>query len=61
LLVGEKPTAESIELAAELAATQEIDPTADINASVAYRRHLARTLARRTLTAAFERARTKGI
>lgn len=56
LLGGEVPTADLITAAAETCATQDIDPTADIHASVAYRRHLAKVLTQRTLTEAFQRA-----
>ena len=55
-LQGQAPTADLIARAAEIAASQDIDPLADIHASVAYRRQLARVLAQRTLTRAFERA-----
>lgn len=55
-LQGEKPTAEAIEAAAQIAADADIDPGSDIHASASYRRHLARVLARRALTQAFERA-----
>jgi carbon-monoxide dehydrogenase medium subunit len=54
-LLGEKPGPESIAEAAETA-TRDIDPTADIHASVAYRRQLARVLTRRALARAFEDA-----
>ena len=57
LLTGEAPTAELIRQAAEIAATDEIDPPNDIHASAAYRRHLARVLAGQTLTRAFQRAK----
>lgn len=57
LLQGEQPTPNLIAAAAETCATQDIDPTADIHASVAYRRHLAKVLARRALTEAFQRAK----
>ena len=56
LLVGQRPSAELIGQAADAAATLDVDPVADIHASVAYRRHLARVIAQRTLTKAFERA-----
>ena len=56
LLEGRRPTAELVAQAAETAASRDIDPVADIHASVAYRRHLAKVLAQRTLTRAFERA-----
>ena len=56
LLQGEVPTPQLITAAAETCATQDIDPTADIHASVAYRRQLAKVLTKRALTAAFGRA-----
>lgn len=56
LLLGRRPTPELIAKAAETAAAADIDPVGDIHASVAYRRHLAKVLAKRTLTQAFERA-----
>ncbi len=56
LLQGEAPTADLITAAAEQCATHDIDPTADIHASVAFRRHLAKVLTTRTLTEAFQRA-----
>jgi CO/xanthine dehydrogenase FAD-binding subunit len=56
MLVGQAPTPELIRAAAEKAAADEIDPGSDIHASAEYRRHLAKVLARRTLTQAFERA-----
>ena len=42
--------------AAELAASSEIEPTGDIHASAAYKRHLAKVLTRRALTEAWRRA-----
>jgi carbon-monoxide dehydrogenase medium subunit len=57
MLVGQAPTPEAIQAAAEKAADDEIDPGSDIHASVKYRRHLAKVLARRALTQAFDRAR----
>jgi carbon-monoxide dehydrogenase medium subunit len=57
MLVGQAPTPEAIRAAAEKAASDEIDPGSDIHASAEYRRHLARVLARRALTQAFERAK----
>jgi len=56
MLQGQTPSPELIDQAAEVAATRDIDPVADIHASPAYRRQLARVLARRTLARAFERA-----
>lgn len=55
LLVGQQPTAEAISAAAETV-NSELDPPADIHASAAYRRQLARVLTRRALTRAFARA-----
>jgi CO/xanthine dehydrogenase FAD-binding subunit len=57
LLVGQTPTPEAIQAAAEMAASADIDPGSDIHASAEYRRHLAKVLAQRTLTEAFDRAR----
>jgi carbon-monoxide dehydrogenase medium subunit len=54
---GELPTPELIAAAAEVCAMQDIDPTADIHASVAFRRQLAKVLTKRALTEAFQRAR----
>jgi carbon-monoxide dehydrogenase medium subunit len=56
MLRGQTPTPEAIRAAAEKAADDEIDPGSDIHASAEYRRHLAKVLARRALTQAFERA-----
>ena len=58
-LQGQVPGPELIAEAAEIAATDDIDPVADIHASAAYRRQLARVLAQRTLTRAFERAASR--
>ena len=57
MLIGQAPTPEAIRAAAEKAASDEIDPGSDIHASAEYRRHLAKVLARRALTQAFDRAR----
>jgi len=57
LLQGETPSPTLIAAAAEACATQDIDPTADIHASVAFRRHLANVLTKRALTEAFQRAK----
>lgn len=56
ILQGEQPTSALITAAAETCATRDIDPTADIHASVAFRRHLAKVLTKRALTEAFQRA-----
>jgi carbon-monoxide dehydrogenase medium subunit len=55
VLIGEQPTDEAIRAAAE-ALDADIDPPSDIHATAAYRRHLAKVLARRTLARAIERA-----
>jgi carbon-monoxide dehydrogenase medium subunit len=57
MLIGQAPTPEAIHAAAEKAASDEIDPGSDIHASAEYRRHLAKVLALRVLTQAFDRAR----
>jgi carbon-monoxide dehydrogenase medium subunit len=56
VLAGGIPHSASIEEAARIAAETDVDPPADIHASSAYRRHLARVLVRRALTQAVERA-----
>lgn len=55
-LRGELVTSETLTEAAEAAAA-ESEPAADMHGSVAYRRHLVRVLAERTLLRAVERAR----
>jgi carbon-monoxide dehydrogenase medium subunit len=57
-LLGQVPTPEAIRAAAEIASTEDIDPSSDIHATAAYRRHLAKTLTQRALETAFERARS---
>ncbi len=57
LLLGQEPTPEAVRAAAETAATRDIDPSGDIHASAAYRRHLARVLTADVLTKAFARVR----
>ena len=59
MLHGQTPDDDLIRAAAHTAATADIDPTADIHASVAYRRFLAETLGRRVLQTAFARAGTE--
>jgi len=56
VLQGVAPTEEAIRAAAE-AIDVDIDPSTDIHATAAYRRHLARVLARRVLGRAVERVR----
>ncbi|MGC8779436.1 MAG: FAD binding domain-containing protein [Anaerolineae bacterium] len=58
-LIGQTPTQEAIQAAAEAAAAKDVDPGEDIHATAAYRRHLVRTLTRQALTEAFERAKTR--
>ena len=55
ILLGEESTPELIRAASE-AVTDELDPSADLHASVEFRLHLARILARRALEKAFARA-----
>lgn len=61
MLIGERPFPELIADAAHTAAHQEIDPTDDIHATAAYKRHLADVLGKRTLTLAVNRAQAKVI
>jgi CO/xanthine dehydrogenase FAD-binding subunit len=56
MLAGEAPSAALIDAAAHAAAHQDVEPLADIHATVAYRRHLVEVLGRRALTEAFARA-----
>ena len=57
-LVGHMPSPEAIRAAADAAAEHDIDPTSDLHASSAYRRHLAAVLTRRVLERAFADAGT---
>jgi carbon-monoxide dehydrogenase medium subunit len=56
-LRGEAPTDARIQAAVDAAVAHDIDPSGDIHASTAYRRHLAGVVARQALHAAFERAK----
>lgn len=56
MLIGQRPSPESIRAAAHATATRDIDPSSDIHASARYRRQLANVLTRRVLERAFERA-----
>ena len=56
MLVGHRPSPESIRAAADAAATRDIDPPGDIHASARYRRQLANVLTRRALERAFKKA-----
>jgi CO/xanthine dehydrogenase FAD-binding subunit len=56
-LKGQVPTPELMRAAAETAAADDIDPSSDIHASSAYRRHLVKVLTRQALELAFERAK----
>ncbi len=55
-LVGERPTEDAVAAAAAAAGSSDIDPQADMHASVAYRRRLATVLVGRALRTAFGRA-----
>ncbi|MCA9998273.1 MAG: hypothetical protein KDE56_21070, partial [Anaerolineales bacterium] len=57
MLVGQQSTAGLFAAAADIAARDEIDPTDDIHASAAYKRHLVRVLTQRALGQAFANAR----
>jgi carbon-monoxide dehydrogenase medium subunit len=56
-LKGQVPTPELMRAAAETAAADDIDPSSDIHASSAYRRHLVKVLTRQALELAFERTK----
>jgi carbon-monoxide dehydrogenase medium subunit len=56
-LLGQAPTTEALRAAAEIASSDDIDPSNDIHASAGYRRHLVKTLTQQALEGAFERAR----
>ncbi len=57
-LIGQQPTEQAIQAAADLAASADIpEPNEDIHATTAYRRHLVSVLGRQALTLAFERVR----
>lgn len=58
-LIGKEVSPDGIRAAAE-AVSKELDPSADIHASVEFRLHLARVLARRALEKAFGRAADPG-
>jgi len=57
ILEGEAPSDELFATAAATAARDEIEPSDDIHASAAFKRHLAEVLTRRALATALERAR----
>ncbi len=57
VLRGQVPTPELMRAAAETAAADDIDPSSDIHASAAYRRHLVKVLTRQALELAFKRAK----
>ena len=56
VLNGEQPSSDLFEEAAQIAANEVINPTANIHASVPYLRHLAYALTLRGLEAAYRRA-----
>lgn len=55
-LIGHQPSPDAIRAAADAAASRDVDPSGDIHASAAYRRHLVGVLTRRALSRAFERS-----
>jgi len=59
VLLGQAPTPEAFRAAAEIAASDDIDPSSDIHATAEFRRHLAKVLARRALDQACRRAAGK--
>jgi CO/xanthine dehydrogenase FAD-binding subunit len=58
-LRGQAPTPDAMRAAAEIAASNEIDPSSDIHATADFRRHLAKVLALRALEQACRRAAGK--
>jgi carbon-monoxide dehydrogenase medium subunit len=56
VLKGQALTQDTILAAADVAASQDIDPGSDIHATAEFRRHLANVLARRALEQACQRA-----
>lgn len=56
LLLGEVITPSLIEAVVELSTREEIDPAGNVHASAAFQRHLARTLTRRAILLALQRA-----
>jgi len=56
ILNGNTPSKELFEQAAEIASTEDIQPVADVHATVEFRRHLARELTVRVLETAFLRS-----
>ena len=54
VLMGQTPSTDAVRAAADAAATQDIDPPADIHATSVYRRHLASVMVRRALARAFK-------
>ena len=59
VLKGELPTPDLIQQAAEVASQEDVEPSGDIHATAAYRRHLVKVLAQRSLEEAFERAKSR--
>ena len=57
VLVGERPSEELIAEAANIASQKEVEPTDDIHATSAYKRHLAGVLGKRALNQAINRAK----
>lgn len=57
MLVGERPSDALIVAVAEKAAADEIDPTGDVHASAAYKRHLIKVLTKRALSVAIGRVK----
>lgn len=56
ILEGERPTEELFAAAAEEAAEKEVEPSTDIHATAAFKRHLVKILTIRALKVAYERA-----
>lgn len=60
-LEGETPSDELFAEAARIASRDEIDPSDDIHATAAFKRHLSETLTKRALAVALDRARAGAV
>ncbi len=60
MLIGQKPTEETLKALADACATTEIDPATDLHATADYRRTLIRALVVRSLTQSITRAQKGG-
>ena len=59
VLQGIEPNSAAIAEAAEIAASEEVDPSSDIHSSAQFKRHLCRVLTTRVVEVALQRARAR--